>query len=244
MPPSSEEAATPMEEICPICKGAGYFCMDVPISDPNFGHLITCQCKLAEKEGRQRDKLWQQSNLQAFETKNFDTFNSHVVGVSEAFARAKAFAQAPKGWLFLYGTYGCGKTHLAASIANEAVRREYQTIFMVVPDLLDYLRSTFGPSSEVAYDERFEKIRNIQLLVLDDLGTESSTGWAREKLFQIINHRYNHRLPTVITSNADLDKFDPRIASRLSDADICSQVLIKATDYRQTTTRNNNIRYK
>jgi len=243
MPPSSEEAAIPMEETCPICKGAGYFCMDVPINDPNFGHLITCQCKLAEKEGRQRDKLWQQSNLQAFETKNFDTFNSHIVGVNESFARAKAFAQAPKGWLLLVGGYGCGKTHLAAAIANEAVRREYQTIFMVVPDLLDYLRSTFGPNSEVAYDERFDKIRSIQLLVLDDLGAESSTAWAREKLFQIINHRYNNHLPTVFTTNVDLDKLDPRIASRLLDVELCRQTVIQAKDYRQTT-RNNNIRYK
>ncbi|WP_407928495.1 ATP-binding protein [Herpetosiphon geysericola] len=243
MPPSSEEAATPMEEICPICKGAGYFCMDVPISDPNFGILNTCQCKQAEKEVRQRDKLWQQSNLLAFENKTFETFKPQIEGVSEAYNRAMAFAQAPKGWLLLFGMYGCGKTHLAAAIANEAVRREYQTIFMVVPDLLDYLRSTFGPSSEVAYDERFDKIRNIKLLVLDDLGAESSTAWAREKLFQIINHRYNHHLPTVFTTNVDLDKLDPRITSRLLDVELCRQTVIQAKDYRQTT-RNNNIRYK
>jgi DNA replication protein DnaC len=115
-----------------------------------------------------------------------------------------------------------------------------------VPDLLDHLRATFNPESAVSYDERFDLVRSVGLLVLDDLGTESTTPWAREKLFQLMNHRYNHRLPTVITSNGDLDKLDPRLHSRLQDVALCERVLIEAGDYRRLTMqqRYSNYRYK
>ncbi len=222
-------------EPCPICKGAGYYCLDVPIYDPNFGHLISCQCKLEEKELRKKARLKKMSSLGDFEQKTFDTFNPSVSGIQAAFIKCKEYARNPQGWLFLFGGYGCGKTHLAAAIANEAIARDNETIFMVVPDLLDHLRSTFGPSSEVSYDEQFETIKNIFLLVLDDLGTESVTEWAREKVFQLINHRYNAGFPTVITSNKDLDRLDGRVNSRILDVTLCQHIYIKAGDYRRLT---------
>ena len=92
---------------------------------------------------------------------------------------------------------------------------------MVVPDLLDHLRSTFGPSSNVTYDELFEEVRSAPLLVLDDLGTQSATSWAREKLYQILNHRYVAGLPTVITTSSTIDEIDPRIRSRMLDTRRC-----------------------
>ncbi len=91
------------------------------------------------------------------------------------------------------------------------------TLFMVVPDLLDHLRSAYQPGSDLAYDELFELVRSAPVLILDDLGVQSSTPWAEEKLFQLINHRYNGQLPTVFTTNLDPTEFDPRIQSRLTD---------------------------
>jgi DNA replication protein DnaC len=106
-------------------------------------------------------------------------------------------------------------------------------LFTIIPDLLDHLRATFGPQSTVAYDERFELVRNVPLLILDDLGTESATPWAREKLYQLINHRYNERLATVITTNLKPEAIEPRIYSRLCDPDCGVLVTIKAQDYRR-----------
>ncbi len=93
--------------------------------------------------------------------------------------------------------------------------RNSNVLFAVVPDLLDHLRATFDPGSGVAYDERFNAIRSAFLLILDDLGTENTTPWAREKLYQLINHRYNEQLPTIITSNQEYKLIDERILSRL-----------------------------
>jgi len=105
---------------------------------------------------------------------------------------------------------------------------------MTVPDLLDHLRSTYGPESETEYDDLFERVRNAPLLVLDDLGAESSTPWAQEKLFQLVNHRYLHRLCTVITTNVELDKLDPRIRSRLVDQQLTRSVTMPLPDFRRT----------
>jgi DNA replication protein DnaC len=67
--------------------------------------------------------------------------------------------------------------------------------------------------------------------VLDDLGTQSATPWAREKLYQILNYRYETRLPTVITTSASLDELDPRIRSRIMDERVCFVHKIIATPY-------------
>ena len=69
-------------------------------------------------------------------------------------------------------------------------------------------------------------------LVLDDLGTQNATPWAEEKLYQILNHRYINRLPTVITTNQEFAEIEGRIRSRLQDPDLVTIVRILAPDFR------------
>lgn len=234
----SDAAAThpTYEALCPHCEGAGYYKEAVPFGHPHFGVLFPCECKLREKELRRVEELDRMSNLELLRDKTFEAFVPDVPGVRRAYLRALDYAKRPQGWLVLFGNYGVGKTHLAAAIANYALKRQMQVLFTIVPDLLDHLRSTFGPSSEVQYDDRFELIRTVPLLILDDLGTENTTPWAREKLFQIMNYRYNDALPTVITSNRKPEDIDPRIFSRMSDRALCEEhIIIDANDYRRLT---------
>jgi DNA replication protein DnaC len=240
--PTSSSTRPEATEPCPLCGGLGYVRENVPVGDPNFGKVFPCRCKLAEIEQQRYDRLRAMSNLSHLGRMTFETFRPDGCGLSPdkaanlrwAYDVAYQFAENPTGWLVMFGGYGCGKTHLAAAIANHAVERGEQVLFIVVPDLLDHLRSTFGPTSPVTYDERFEEVRNAPLLVMDDLGTQSSTPWAEEKLFQILNHRYNARLPTVITSNQTLEDMDLRIQSRMVDPDLAVMVTILAPDYRRS----------
>ena len=136
------------------------------------------------------------------------------------------------GWC-CRGPTAAGKTHLAAAIANEYVERtRTDVMFVVVPDLLDHLRAAFSPQATTSYDRRFDEIKRAPLLVLDDMGTESATPWAREKLFQLLNFRYNAMLPTVITTSADPKQIEPWLRTRMLDVSRCRWWGITAPAYR------------
>ena len=152
--------------------------------------------------------------------------------LEQAYHIAFNYAQAPDGWLILQGENGCGKTHLAAAIANRRRGNGHRVSFVFVPDFLDHLRSTYAPDSKVTYDEVFERVKNAPLLILDDYGEHAASAWAQEKLYQLINHRYNARLPLVVTTCCPLEDIETRVSSRLADSQISLVFVIMAPDYR------------
>ena len=218
----------------------GFVTYDLPVGHPDFGRAFPCDCQRAEVEERRAARLRALSNLDVVANKTFETFDlrplhytaEQVALLRECYSRAREYAEMPDGWLLFRGNYGSGKTHLAIAIANYRLKLGDDVLFMTTPDLLDHLRATYGPASEIAYDELFERVRNTSLLVLDDLGTESPTPWAQEKLFQLLNHRYLHRLPTVLTMNLDDAQLDPRLRSRLGDRGLVHRVEMDLPDYR------------
>ena len=226
---------------CPVCHGVGYVRYNVPEDHPYFGQVFDCDCRQDQAESRRAAHMRRLGGLQHLSDKTFGTFNpdgvhpAHRQNLEAAYERAQDFAEEPEGWLILTGGYGCGKTHLAAAIANAQISAGNRVFFVTAPDLLDHLRSSFAVShsDEDGYDARFDEVRNVPLLVLDDLGIESPTPWANEKLYQIINHRYNARLPTVITTNHSLDELEMRLRSRLADLAISEIFHITAPDYRR-----------
>jgi DNA replication protein DnaC len=223
-----------------LCGGLGVVRYNVPVGDPRFGKLFRCPNNPVEHDIERQMKLRKMSNLGAFAEKSFDNFKTRDTrftqleseSLEHAYRIALAFADRPNGWLLLEGTYGCGKTHLAAAIANERLMHGDSVLFITSPDLLDHLRGAYAPTSDVTYDELFDRVRNTRLLILDDLGVENPSQWAQEKLFQLLNHRYNHNLPTVITTNSDVNDLDARVRSRLLDNSRTRRVKITAPDYR------------
>ncbi len=81
-------------------------------------------------------------------------------------------------------------------------------------------------------------IRSVPLLILDDLGAASATPWAREKLYQLINHRYAYRLATVVTTNLKPEAIEPRIYSRLCDPACGTLLTLRGPDYRRRMAAN------
>jgi len=169
---------------------------------------------------------WRRVNLPSEQRENLEA----------AYHLAFDFAKSPEGWLVFMGDTGCGKTHLASAIVNYCYQAGKPALFVVVPEFLDHLRSTFSPDSKVSYDQLFESVKAAPLLVLDDFGEQSTTAWAREKLYQVFNYRYNGRLPTVITTRYSLqeilDDILSSISSRLVDPKISTPFNIMAPDYR------------
>lgn len=230
----------PEETPCPICGGTGYLMPDLPLGHPAYGRAVACECRkrdLLERRVRAIGSIGAQESVahltfahflpegQSLPTDKADTLR-------RAFETCRHFAADPAGWLLITGPFGCGKTHLAAAIVNAALEAGRVALFLNAPDLLDHLRAAFNPDAELSYDALFDRLRNAPLLVIDDLGAQSSTPWAQEKLFQLLNHRYNLRLPTVITTNQRLDEIEPRLRSRMQDIDLVRRVAITAPDFR------------
>lgn len=233
----------PGDPNCPICHGLGYIRQELPVGHPDFGKLQICTCRHAQISRQVHQRLFSLSHLDELSHLTFENFKSRgrvacspaqAASLEQAFNLTRIYAQSLKGWLLLQGITGCGKTHLAAAIANQAVTTGVPTLFITVPDLLDNLRFAYQ-DPEATFEERFEDIRTMPLLVLDDFGTQNATPWAQEKLFQILNFRYINHLPLVVTTNLDLRDIESRIHSRLEDPDFVQKVLIGAPDYRNPT---------
>ena len=236
---TTKKKTSKKEKVCPICGGIGYVRRERSVDDPEFGTLEVCECQLSKKQKESTYRLYKVSNLEVFKHMTFDTFNNKGISggkeinktLEVAYKTSQNYAQHLNGWLLLMGGFGCGKTHLAAAIASQVVSHGIETLFLTVPDLLDWLRFTFT-SKETTYENRFEEIRNIRFLVLDDFGTQNATDWAREKLFQIINFRYIHQLPTIITTNLSMAQIEDRVSSRLQDRELVVKVQIDAQEFR------------
>ena len=206
----------------------------MPVGHSEFGQAVPCpSCRNDEESPARRDSLRRYSNLGSLSSVTFAATRAEGPLAdpgarrmfTEAFAQAATYAEDPQGWLVLTGPSGSGKTHLAAAIANRCIERQQTTFFIMVADLLDHLRAAYAPDSPTTYDELFEQVRNVPLLVLDDLGVHSATPWAQEKLFQVINHRHNNNLPTVVTVRGPLPRLDESLRTRLEAADGRSTVL-------------------
>ena len=222
-----DDAGEP-SNICPICRGRGWFTPNVPAGHPDFGQIITCQCQQERMQEDRSGRLLRYSNLGYLTRFTFETLNPQGRAedpenqrlFSEAYQTAVEYADNTKGWLVITGPNGSGKTHLAAAIANHCIDRGQVVFFVQVPDLLDHLRATFAPDADLSYSDLFEQVRNTPLLILDGLGSQSTTAWAQEKLHQIINHRFNAELPTVVTTAVEVSELDPYIRSRLQSRDL------------------------
>ena len=226
---------------CPLCGGQGYLRRDLPLGHPEFGKVTICDCRRQSVTEQVRSRLFSISHLDELKDLTFENFVSRgrkgladkqVQSLEWAFNHSRQYANSLQGWLLLQGNYGCGKTHLAAAIANFAVQMGVPTLFLTVPDLLDTLRFAYD-NPDTTFEARFDQIRNTSLLVMDDFGTQNATGWAQEKLFQILNYRYINKLPLVVTTNLALDEIEPRISSRLQDPALVTTVKILAPDYRR-----------
>ena len=201
----------------------------MPSSEIDYSRVVPCRCTKSELDSERYHRLKQYSNLGSLTRFTFE--NMQPTGTSGdpgsqqrfnlAFEAARAFAAEPKGWLVMGGSSGSGKTHLAAAIANERIENGQPAFYITTPDLLDHLRASFDADSEIPYGEFFDQVRNTPLLVLDDLGVQAGTPWAKEKLDQLLTSRFNNELPTVIATIIPVEQLDDRLLTRLTDSRLC-----------------------
>ena len=175
-----------------------------PLDHPDFGTAVPCRCaEQRDARGSRRPPGALFADRRAVAP---DVPADHRARPQREPARPGAVQPVRRGRARLRGGAGrlarCSRARAAAArrispppSSTALLERGEPALFVVVPDLLDHLRAAYRPGAEIGYDELFERVRSAPVLVLDDLGTQSPTPWAQEKLFQLINHRFNTRLP-------------------------------------------------
>lgn len=233
--PKCEECSYTVEN----CKECQYIQQLYDVYSSKNAYL---KCKKYEKYKRllsanRRTKiLLRNSGLgKRFEGRRFETFN--VSGdTKQAFDACvkfcDTFSEDSKG-IRLVGTYGCGKTHLAAAIIHRLAENGIGGVFVVVPELLRAIRKSYNQPGEDT-EKLMGAAEEAPLLVLDDLGAEKPSDWVREQLYVIINRRYENMLPTIVTTNCStqelVDRIGQRTVSRLIE--MTTPYKITAKDYR------------
>lgn len=198
---------------------------------------LKCQAKIEREKQAAVERLLAASRLpERLKSCSFRCFRTSGLEADVAKAKKMAMTALEDGnSLILAGPRGVGKTHLAASMVNSRLESRRQALFVTVPDLLDEFRTATANGRGT---ELMSAVKESAFLVLDDLGAERPTEWVGERLYMIVNHRYLHRLQTVITTNAGsavhlvelLGDQGERIVSRLGEMGAwCS---IRAKDYR------------
>lgn len=210
-------APAPMEPGC-NCDGAGWYNQ---VSPAGLSNIKRCPCGIAGPSAFQRSI---NRELDILSNRTFDNFNinrpykatatnSIVMQramVENAVNKARSYASSPAGWLYIHGTVGSGKSHLAAAVANHC--NHMRVIYRSMPAMLDTIRE-----NSQALDKLFDQISRADLVIIDDIGADGTpTEWAEARIFRLINDRVDK--PTVFTSNVDVYDlpYHERVKDRLN----------------------------
>lgn len=200
------------------------------------------------------ERLMKQSQLgERFKERTFDKFNAYNQELRKAFDTCLRFTDnfeqiKKKGiGIIITGTYGVGKSHLAAAIANNLINKGTPVIINTLIRLLGRIKDTYSSNYYDHAKENESQILDlyskVDLLIINDLGKEKPSEWMLEKLYTIIDERYENLKPVIITTNYNHETLVDRLTVNGNDDvaqsiisriyEMCRYVEIKAEDYRK-----------
>lgn len=238
------EAKQVLEELLGWTEKSGDFIEEAVAPDGRkIGHYTKeiFHDGIIQKRLKEPQKLLDDANLgERFKGRSFASFDAKRD--MTAFRECSEYANDPnlmsnkRNGLILAGGYGSGKTHLAAAVCNVLVDRGIPVLYGTFVEHLENIRNDFEHTGLNLY---LSKMKSTPVLVIDDLGKEKKTDWTRQTLFDVINYRYEHMLPTIITTNlVSNGKYDD-LARHVEGAvwsrfcEMCNIVETAGGDYRQ-----------
>lgn len=192
---------------------------------------------LIQKLANEAQRLKESSNLGArFSNRTFGNFDprkdQNAFNVCRNYANDEGIFSRKRNSLMLMGGVGSGKTHLAAAIANTLIDRGIPVLFGTYSEQLEKIKEEYDQTGQ---KKHLSMMKNTPMLVLDDIGKERKTAWTQQILFDVVNYRYEHLLPIIITTNFDADGLanhcEEAVWSRLYE--MSSAVITSGKDYRQ-----------
>ncbi len=170
----------------------------------------------------------------------FESFEQRYRGAAYNIAKkyAEEFDLGTKYGLMFYGHAGSGKTHLAVAITKKIIEEKQVLVkFVRIVDLLLEIRKTFDENESWKAENESDLLRKYTftpLLILDDIGSEKTTDWVRQVLYQIIDERWIEQKPIIVTSNLTLDELEGRLGERIASriAGMTKLIEMQSHDYR------------
>lgn len=129
------------------------------------------------------------------------------------FSKDYVAGKNPKG-MYLHGNFGCGKTYLISALFNELAKKGYKSSIVFWPE---FLRQIFYDD----FKEKFESVKKVPLLLIDDIGAEGLTAYSRDEvLCPLLQYRMDNNLPTFFTSNLSIKELEIHLANSKNDVDV------------------------
>lgn len=205
-------ADEPIELVCPRCQGVGWVRLDRPAGAPDFGTLIECRCGIVQ--ARRAERNLGRSRIPAeYADLDLSTYPDRRIAADVI----DWWHELPSAWLLLVGDLGVGKTGLTIGLVKRALADGRTALFRPMTELLGDIRATYRTRDASEPDEAamMRSLKEIDLLALDDVGTERMTGWVQERMFEVLNHRYNERRRTIISTNLGPDELSEHVGDRI-----------------------------
>lgn len=137
--------------------------------------------------------------------------------------------------LYLEGTCGTGKTHLAVAIALKLISKGVPVICKTSIDILGDIKRCYERNSEVTEEEVLGAYKSVDLLIIDDLGKEQTTEWSVPVLYSILNERYEALLPTIITTNYNTSALAEKLSAK-GDTETAAAIISRFVEsYKRVT---------
>ncbi|WP_026690625.1 primosomal protein DnaI [Alteribacter aurantiacus] len=143
--------------------------------------------------------------------KDIDQDNaSRVTAIKKAFQFAHATNPGETGQgLYITGSFGVGKTYLMGAVSNALAERQIESMIIYTPDFFRELKQGISDGS---YQDKLETVKRVPVLILDDIGAETMSAWVRDDILgALLQYRMMEKLPTVFTSNYDLDDLEAHL---------------------------------
>jgi DNA replication protein DnaC len=216
---TSSQSEKPSSDSCEHC-GSPLTLISLKVFGEEIVLRPACECRLKELEEQERQarinelhQLIRQQGLEngLYARMSLEEWEARDPSCEAVAGKLRSYLQSvhlgTRNWLYLYGSYGLGKTHLAVSALKYlCLDRQWKPLLVRWSEYCSRIQQSWQNSNADSEFDLWRGATNVTLLVLDDIDKRASSEWALGKLYELIDHRYVRQLPTVLTANRNLEK--------------------------------------